>query len=364
MREQPRWRAMRRRVARCAVAPCSMRHAPWWVPVSFLACIDGSPIQPPPPPPRVAAVQVSPVHDSIVPGGIAQFAATLLDSAGGQLTGRPVTWASADSSVARSSGDGLFSGVDVGSTTVSATSEGKQGLAELAVVSSSPPGTWPNEPAGFSPISDQPFDLLSSLGWVLEFGTATTGLDANAPLTPPSVLEILYPIGFPGGSAPGTMTRAFTGVRELYVGTWWKASSPWQGHNSNVNKIQYVFTNGSGSAFLAMYGPPGGPWELRVFPQFTTSNGQWLTPNVSNVPVTVGVWHRLEWLLVENTTTNPANGIVRWWMDGQLIGDYGSVSFPQEALGYVKIAPVWGGVGDVKTELDYFWYDQVHLSGR
>ena len=64
------------------------------------------------------------------------------------------------------------------------------------------------------------------------------------------------------------------------------------------------------------------------------------------------------------TATNPANGIVRWWMDGQLIGDHTDVLFPTETLQYLKIAPVWGGVGDTKTELDFYRYDQVHLSGR
>jgi Big-like domain-containing protein len=364
MKEQQLWRAMRHRVARCAEAPRSMRHAARWVPVSFLACIDGSPIQPPPPPPPVAQVQVSPARDSILAGATAQFAATLLDSAGDPLSGRPVVWASADSTVARSSGGGLFSGVDVGSTTVSATSEGKQGLAELAVLSSSPPGTWPNEPAGFTAISDQPFNLLTSLGWILEFGTAVIGLDVSAPLSPPSVLQVVYPIGFAGGSAPGTVSHALPGVHQLYVGMWWKPSSPWQGHNSNSNKIQYVFTNANGSITMVMYGTPGGPYEMRVFPQFSTSNGQWLVPNVNQIPVTLGEWHRLEWLLSYNTTTNPPNGIVRWWMDGNLLGDYTDILFPTEALQYYKIAPVWGGVGDIKTELDYYLYDHVYVSGR
>jgi hypothetical protein len=363
---QQLWRSMRGRVARCAEALSGARHSRPLLAVALLACIDRSPVQPPPPPlPSVATVQVSPAHDSVPTGGMALFEATLLDSVGGLLTGRAVTWASADSTIARSFGDGLFGGLDSGNTTVFATCEGKQGVAQLAVLPfSNPGGTWPNEPLGFTPISDQPFNLLTSLGWILEFGTASLGVDPAAPLSPPSVMQVLYPIGFAGGSAPGTVTRAFSGVRQLYVGIWWKASNPWQGHNSNVNKIQYVFTNASGSIFMAMYGSPAGPWELRVFPQFNTSNGQWLTPNVSNVPVTVGVWHRLEWLLVDNTTTNPPNGIVRWWMDGTLIGDYGNVAFPQEALGYVKLAPVWGGVGDTKAELDFFWYDHVHLSGR
>jgi len=92
-----------------------------------------------------------------------------------------------------------------------------------------------------------------------------------------------------------------------------------------------------GSAFMVMYGRPGGPYELRVFPQFKTSSDIWLTPNVTNIPVTLGQWHKIEWLLVSNTTTDPPNGICRWWLDGQLIGDYTNVKYPSEPFFEYKV---------------------------
>lgn len=235
-----------------------------------------------------------------------------------------------------------------------------------------PPGLpapdWPNEPAGFSVITDQPWTLRSddtaSRGWVRLWGVTKIVHDATARFSPTSVLEIEYPSGFGGGEAPGTEAILLPGVRQVYVGIWWKPSDPWQGHNSNTNKIQYVFTRNRGSMFMAMYGPPGGPFHLRVYPQFSSSNGTWLVPNVAQKSVALGLWHRIEWLIVYNTTHDVPNGIVRWWLDGELVGDYGDIAFPDEPMSEYKLSPVWGGVGDAKAHRDWFRYDHIRISGR
>lgn len=312
----------------------------------------------------VALVEVHPDTATVPVQGRWPFSATLLDSAGNPLSAGQITWTSSDTSVAVVDANGLATGIAPGTATITANSQGATGTALIAVV---PPGAgpWPHEPASFTMISDQPWDAVTSLGWSLEFGVLPLIVpDPTAPLSPPDVLQITYPVGFASGSAPSTVVHSLPGTRQLYVGMWWKPSNPWQGNDSNTNKIQYVFTNASGSAFMVMYGTPGGPYELRVFPQFNTSSDVWLTPNVANVPVTLGEWHKIEWLLVDNTTTDPPNGICRWWLDGQLIGDYTNVSYPSEPFYQYKVAPVFGGNGVPKSETDYFWYDHVHLSGR
>jgi hypothetical protein len=126
-----------------------------------------------------------------------------------------------------------------------------------------------------------------------------------------------------------------------------------------VNKIEYLFSSSQGSIFLCMYGPPGGPYELRVFPQFTgVSQDVWLTPNVSHVPVMLGQWHKIEWVVDYN------GGVVKWWLDGQLIGSYSGVPMPSSSLLEYHLTPVWGGVDGVKSETDYYWYDHIRISGN
>jgi hypothetical protein len=311
----------------------------------------------------VALIRVQPDTATLPVQGSWPLSAMAFDSAGDSLPMLPVTWASANPAVALVDANGLVTAVAPGTATITAKAQGRIDSATVAVV---PPGTgpWPNEPSGFRVITDQPWDLLTSLGWFVQFGAGAISADPTARFSPPAVLQIAYPVGFGGGEAPGTLAHELGGLKQVYAGIWWKVSNPWQGHNTNVNKIQYMFTSGAGSMFMSMYGHPGGPYELRVFPQFTQAAGDWLMPNVNHIPITLGSWHRIEWLLIFNTTNDPPNGICRWWLDGQLIGDYYNVRFPAEPFTEFKLAPVWGGVGDTKRELDYYWYDHVHLSGR
>lgn len=228
---------------------------------------------------------------------------------------------------------------------------------------------WPHEPAGYEQITDQPFESLTSLGWGIAFnerGGVTTEIDPTAPLSPATVARFAYPVGFRGGRAPGTQFLDFPGRTGLFIGTWWKPSDPWEGHPSNVNKVQFLFpSNGAGNLTLVMYGPPGGPYELRTALQFKRADRRiWLVPNVHNVAVTLGEWHRIEWQVTYHTASDPPNGVVRWWLDGELVGDYRDVLFPTEPLGQFQLSPTWGGVDGVKSQDDFFWYDHVYVSGR
>src|SRR5438046_2558258 len=79
----------------------------------------------------VASVAISPATTSLTVGQTVQLTATPKDSAGGTLTGRMVTWASGNPSVATISGSGLVAGVTAGSATITATSEGRSSTAAL-----------------------------------------------------------------------------------------------------------------------------------------------------------------------------------------------------------------------------------------
>ena len=81
----------------------------------------------------IATVTVSPDTATVIVGGTRQLAAIAWDAAGAPLSGRPVTWASADSVIARVSSLGLVTGRATGSVVVTATSEGKSGTATITV---------------------------------------------------------------------------------------------------------------------------------------------------------------------------------------------------------------------------------------
>jgi hypothetical protein len=83
-------------------------------------------------------VSISPALVTIPLGGSTQLVARLRDAVGSVLSGRLVTWSSADTTVAVVNGDGAVSGVGVGATTVTATIAGKHGQAGISVSAQSP----------------------------------------------------------------------------------------------------------------------------------------------------------------------------------------------------------------------------------
>ena len=83
----------------------------------------------------VATVQVDPSWVGIEVGGGAVLAATLIDVAGNTVTGREVVWSSSNTNVATIDQSGYVTGVGVGGPiTVTATSEGRSGSAQVVVV--------------------------------------------------------------------------------------------------------------------------------------------------------------------------------------------------------------------------------------
>ncbi|MEO6778441.1 MAG: Ig-like domain-containing protein, partial [Gemmatimonadaceae bacterium] len=92
----------------------------------------------------VASVTVTPGSAALTVGQSAALSAAATDANGNVLSGRSVTWSSANSSVATVSGLGMVSATGAGSTTVTATSEGKSGIAQVVVTA--PPVTPPVSP--------------------------------------------------------------------------------------------------------------------------------------------------------------------------------------------------------------------------
>lgn len=235
-----------------------------------------------------------------------------------------------------------------------------RGAPPLCPLPARAPAPYVGQPARYAVVDDHDWAVIDTLGWQLLWGPATTVTDPSAPFSPPLAAQIVFPVGFVGGAAAATLSYDFAPSTGVYASMWWKISAPWQGHPSNSNKIAYLFTENSGSMSLMMYGTPGGPYELRVFPDW---HGAWLVPNVSTPPVSLGAWHHLEWQVQYGPTADPPSGTVRWWMDGALVGNYCDVRLSGAPLMELKLAPVWGGAEPVqKTETDYVRYGPVHIS--
>ncbi|HYU00593.1 MAG TPA: hypothetical protein VEK85_09470, partial [Gemmatimonadales bacterium] len=78
-----------------------------------------------------------------------------------------------------------------------------------------------------------------------------------------------------------------------------------------------------------------------------------------------GQWHRIE-IYVKYSTGSNADGMVKWWVDGQLNGQYTNLKMVQDGgFNRVSFSPTYGGAGgDAKSQADYFWFDHTHLSRK
>jgi len=105
------------------------------------ACGDlpPAPVPPAPPPAPVASVTVFPNAPSMVVGTALQLSAITRDALGNTLAGRAVAWRSSAEAVATVNATGLVTGVSAGGpVTITATSEGQPGTAQV-IVTAPPP---------------------------------------------------------------------------------------------------------------------------------------------------------------------------------------------------------------------------------
>jgi len=155
--------------------------------------------------PPVATVTFGSPTASVVVGRTTTLSPILKDASGNVLTGRVVTWASSSGNVTVSSA-GVASGVTIGSSTVTATSEGKSGTI-VVNVTPIPVGTVTVAPPTPSVLVGQTTPLTATVkdenGTVVTDRpvTWTTGTAATATVSSSGVVT---------GVAPGTVTITAT----------------------------------------------------------------------------------------------------------------------------------------------------------
>jgi hypothetical protein len=102
---------------------------------TLAACSSGGGPTPPSPDP-VASVQVSPASQSIAIGGTVALTATPKDANGQTVAGQTIEWSTSNAAVATVSSSGTVTGVTAGGpVTISASTGGKTGTAQISVTS-------------------------------------------------------------------------------------------------------------------------------------------------------------------------------------------------------------------------------------
>jgi len=278
-----------------------------------------------------------------------------------------------------------------------ATRTGSSVTRKLAV------SIWPNEPTGFVPFNDQPWDRLARpdvraggyVGRALErlrgsfSGTreqreewgylrrtsskdATITTDASAPFSPSNVLQIVYTPDMLPDSEPSVHWIRLPWVQEVYTGWWIKLSPNWISNPAGGGKITFLFAeNGAGQVYTNYYHPsddgtvPGPPYRIGANTEWAPYGQRVWLPNVATTWIRPGEWHRMEFYYRWETTPGVSkDGIIRWWVDDKLNGDYTDVHYPPASrTGFqeFQFAPTVQFVGPAER---YMYIDHTYVSTR
>jgi len=330
-----------------------------------------------PAPVPVASVTVAPTSSSLPVGATVQLSATTRDASSNVLTGRVITWSSANTILASVNSTGVVTAIGVGTIQVTATSEGKSGSASITVTippPPPPPGSW-NEPAGMTLIDQRPFNSIAehaapySPAWDTD-NTLSIVLDALAPISPNSVIRATFPAGYHSGTAPGHAGVPFTPVKTLYVRFAAKLSLNWQGEDSGFSKYFYAWINGHGDFFFASDGAGSAPLKpysmLQSVVVFPSGNGNWGPNLVPSALIIRGQWQTYEFILVGNTA-GTADGSVDAYLDGVHITHVGGIQWSDTDGKWdtFEFRPVWGGTGaTLVQQTQTMDWDDVYISGK
>lgn len=234
---------------------------------------------------------------------------------------------------------------------------------------------WPNEPAGSQVLLDCNFTTATCGGALYDvYGGAYTVNIADAPLSPTSVFENkLDPGQRQGGAQAGIF---FPAASELYWGVWWKMSAGFEGNYHDENKMFFTVTGDPSYVYMLwhLWGPTGGPSFGFVWQTNDTRVDNSHLPNTygglihlgNNCQVYRDRWTRIEVYVKKSTTVNSRDGIVRWWIDGQLCGDYTNANWPDGTQGW-EINHTWDGGAGISSESGptktwAHWFDHVRVS--
>lgn len=340
--------------------------------------------------PAVASVTVSPTSLTLEGvGATGALESTAYDGADEIVSDVSIEWSSSDPAIATVSSEGTVTAEGIGTALVIATAVCCN-VADSATVTvneedASSTDLWPNEPSGFSLLSDRPVSVLDEGGWS-DIGSVklTVEEDSTGPESPSGVLQFLYPEGeggpnktvFGGSSNHGIPA----GSKEVYFGFWMKLSDNWQEH-STPDSPKLVFlgdseTGGGGDPLVVNRNPDG---QIGAFIQ----NGG-LPPNrfdfnrLNHVSVEPGQWARVEFVAVMNSTktsvddapaagTSTADGELHVWVNGTKIYEVNDIWYSEDEnpdWDSLRLQPLWGGQNDVLSETINLRVDHVRLKAR
>jgi len=234
---------------------------------------------------------------------------------------------------------------------------------------------WTNEPSGATEVLDCNFTSTPGACGILDaYSSSFLDSDATAPVSPSGVLRSTIQAGQHSGGmqlnyviGPGGAT-----YNEMFVGLMWRTNAGFEGRPQG-NKTFFMRGPGSNGVFLFDNDSLSGGSGPMVFFHNTGSLdnshacsldlGLACYPNAGGPNLTRGTWTKLEAYMKKSTTCTSRDGIVRWWIDGVLTGNYTNLNYACLGLNEWVWAETWDGTPNFTVTTPWSHYlDHLYIS--
>jgi len=264
----------------------------------------------------VASVTVSPPTATVEVDQTVQLTATPKDANGSPLTGRTVTWSSSATAVAIVNGSGLVTGRASGAATITATSEGQRGTAEVTVTA---------RPQGRG-------EVLVGAGDIADCGSS--GAEATAALL---------------DAIPGTVFTAgdnaySSGTASEYANCY---DPTWGRHKARTRPApgNHEYNTSDAAPYYAYFGANAGP-SGRGYYSYDLGDWHLISLN-SNIDMSVGSAQEL-WLRDDLAATTKTCVLAYWHHPRFSSGSHGSSTESQ---------PLWQALYDYNADVVVVGHD-------
>lgn len=237
---------------------------------------------------------------------------------------------------------------------------------------------WPNEPTGFTKLFDCPFTDFTCGMWDVYKNAKYTAVGGM------TAFDNSMEVGATTGGAQ--LILDLPRLKELYMATWWSTNANFEGMCNNSNKLFFVRNPDIDNNLLIWQGSPGQPRVLKWALQATYDNcghpgeygmcytkgdgSGWFEPNgESNGSVAAGSgWHLIELYMKASSTKTSRDGIIRWYLDGKIVGNYPTVNMSPGGFTDFQFNHAWDGSGCLqvrdKSKAWHHYFDHLYISVR
>lgn len=150
-------------------------------------------------------------------------------------------------------------------------------------------------------------------------------------------------------------------VTELYAGWWMKLSANWTCSPAGCGKVTFLLPDSAAAGVMySNLAGVNGSHYVNVATTWPSTGYKFWQPNVKQTRVDDDRWYQVEWYVKWASSAGATDGIVRWWVNGELNGDYRNVPFP-DVRGFLEFQHASTRQNTPPTE-QFMYIDHTYVS--